>query len=161
MERPKEQDWAMLFCLTSVLLTPFSMSVGHLKMKKLFTWMVWIWYPCFCFALLCFASSLFISNFGGSWYAFSHIKKGDVDPIRDLETIHDELRLKDMEIVRSVVDPLKRLVDRGAAPNEKRQEYVMLTTKKRRREKRRIFSMSLFILFFFPSFLFLFFFSSH
>ena len=49
--------------------------------------------------------------------------EGDVDPSRDLEIIHDELRLKDLEYLAKRMDNLERSVVRGAA-KEKKPEYV-------------------------------------
>lgn len=39
--------------------------------------------------------------------------EGDVDPIRDLEIIADELRIKDMEFVTKNLEALKKLTMRG------------------------------------------------
>jgi obg-like ATPase 1 len=41
-----------------------------------------------------------------------HIE-GNVDPIRDIEIIHDELRLKDLEIAKKTGDDLEKKVVRG------------------------------------------------
>lgn len=51
--------------------------------------------------------------------------EGDVDPARDLEIIHDELRLKDLEYLSKRMDGLERSVVRGAA-KEKKPEYDCL-----------------------------------
>lgn len=42
----------------------------------------------------------------------THVE-GDVNPVRDLEIILDELRLKDIEYVNDVYDKLNKLVERG------------------------------------------------
>ena len=49
--------------------------------------------------------------------------EGDVDPARDLEIIHDELRLKDLEYLSKRMDTLERSVLRGGT-KEKKPEYV-------------------------------------
>lgn len=42
----------------------------------------------------------------------AHVE-GNVDPIRDIEIIHDELRLKDLEMTKKVADDLEKKVVRG------------------------------------------------
>ena len=42
----------------------------------------------------------------------THIE-GDINPLRDMEIIFDELRLKDLEYVRRKVESLEKLVLRG------------------------------------------------
>ena len=42
----------------------------------------------------------------------AHVE-GNVDPIRDIEIIHDELRLKDLELAKKIVDDLEKKVVRG------------------------------------------------
>lgn len=49
--------------------------------------------------------------------------EGDVDPARDLEIIHDELRLKDIEFLKKQMDPLEKTVGRGGEKGKK-GEYV-------------------------------------
>lgn len=51
-----------------------------------------------------------------------HIE-GNVDPIRDIEIIHDELRLKDLEMCKKASDDLEKRCVRG---NEKtlKHDYV-------------------------------------
>lgn len=39
--------------------------------------------------------------------------EGDVDPVRDLQIINDELRIKDIEFVEKNLDALKKLTGRG------------------------------------------------
>lgn len=39
--------------------------------------------------------------------------EGNVDPIRDIEIIHDELRLKDLEMAKKVGDDLEKKAVRG------------------------------------------------
>jgi len=39
--------------------------------------------------------------------------EGNVDPIRDIEIIHDELRLKDLEMAKKVADDLEKKFVRG------------------------------------------------
>ncbi|CAF1217270.1 unnamed protein product [Adineta steineri] len=52
--------------------------------------------------------------------------EGNVDPIRDIEIIHDELRLKDLELAKKVADDLEKKVVRG---NDKslKADYETLT----------------------------------
>ena len=52
----------------------------------------------------------------------THVE-GDVDPIRDLEIIHDELRLKDVEYLSSKMSNLEKLAARGVDKTAK-AEYV-------------------------------------
>ncbi len=42
----------------------------------------------------------------------AHVE-GNVDPIRDIEIIHDELRLKDLEMVKKISEDLEKKVVRG------------------------------------------------
>ena len=42
----------------------------------------------------------------------AHVE-GNIDPIRDIEIIHDELRLKDVEIAKKTGDDLEKKVVRG------------------------------------------------
>lgn len=42
----------------------------------------------------------------------AHVE-GNVDPIRDIEIIHDELRLKDLEMAKKVGEDLEKKVVRG------------------------------------------------
>ena len=51
----------------------------------------------------------------------THVE-GDVDPVRDLAIIHDELRLKDEEYLNKQIDGLEKTVLRG--DKTKRAEYV-------------------------------------
>lgn len=57
--------------------------------------------------------------------------EGDVNPYRDLDIIHDELRLKDLELCNKNVESLERVVVRG---NDKKRkgEYVSCTIRKRK-----------------------------
>lgn len=50
--------------------------------------------------------------------------EGEVDPPRDLEIIHDELRLKDIEYLKKHLEPLERSVVRGGGDKKKKEEYV-------------------------------------
>lgn len=52
--------------------------------------------------------------------------EGEVDPPRDLEIIHDELRLKDMEYLRKHLEPLERSVVRGGGDKKKKEEFDVL-----------------------------------
>lgn len=51
---------------------------------------------------------------------------GDVNPIRDLETIHDELRLKDQQYCTHRISQLEKVAVRGS-DKTKRPEYDLLT----------------------------------
>ncbi|CAG5130717.1 unnamed protein product [Candidula unifasciata] len=52
--------------------------------------------------------------------------EGDVDPSRDLEIIHDEIRLKDLEYLSKHFEPLERSVTRGGADKKKKEEFEVL-----------------------------------
>ena len=39
--------------------------------------------------------------------------EGNVDPVRDMEIIHEELRLKDEELIAPIIDKLEKLAIRG------------------------------------------------
>jgi obg-like ATPase 1 len=49
--------------------------------------------------------------------------EGDVDPSRDLDIIHEELRLKDIEYLNKHMDNIERAVLRGG-DKSKKHEYV-------------------------------------
>jgi len=53
----------------------------------------------------------------------THVE-GDVDPVRDMEIIHEELRLKDLEYLDRTVDHMERVVVRGGDKSRK-AEYVI------------------------------------
>ncbi|KAH6568821.1 hypothetical protein BASA50_009335 [Batrachochytrium salamandrivorans] len=58
--------------------------------------------------------------------------EGEIDPVRDLEIIHEELRLKDEEFLTKQVDGLKRSVERlgrggNSADKSKKEEFETLT----------------------------------
>lgn len=52
----------------------------------------------------------------------THVE-GDVNPVRDMEIIHEELRLKDLEYLDKNVDHLERVAIRGSDKSRK-GEYV-------------------------------------
>ena len=52
----------------------------------------------------------------------THVE-GDVNPVRDMEIIHDELRLKDLEYINKNVEHLAKTVVRGA-DKARKVEYV-------------------------------------
>ena len=56
----------------------------------------------------------------------THVE-GDVDPVRDMEIIHEELRLKDLEYLDRTVDHMERVVIRGGDKSRK-AEYVWYST---------------------------------
>lgn len=39
--------------------------------------------------------------------------EGNVDPVRDIEIIHEELRLKDEEMIAPIFDKLEKVAGRG------------------------------------------------
>lgn len=49
--------------------------------------------------------------------------EGNVDPVRDIEIIHEELRLKDEEMIGPVIDKLEKTAVRGSDKKLK-PEYV-------------------------------------
>lgn len=55
---------------------------------------------------------------------------GDVNPVRDIQTILDELRLKDVQYVQSRVEALERLVVRGAGGGDKAKKLEYEVMKK-------------------------------
>jgi obg-like ATPase 1 len=62
-------------------------------------------------------------GFGGD--EVTHVE-GRVDPVADLEIIHNELRLKDLNIVTSQVELKKKSVDRGLGGKDAKEEYAAL-----------------------------------
>ena len=54
--------------------------------------------------------------------------EGDVNPARDLQIIHDELRLKDEQYVRKQLEPMERGATRGGGGGDRKMkdEYVSL-----------------------------------
>uniref|UniRef100_A0A915I853 Obg-like ATPase 1 n=1 Tax=Romanomermis culicivorax TaxID=13658 RepID=A0A915I853_ROMCU len=55
----------------------------------------------------------------------THVE-GDVNPVRDLEIIFDELRLKDLQILEGAIDKLDKVVSRGAVDKAKKFEFDTL-----------------------------------
>ncbi|KAI6651581.1 Obg-like ATPase 1 [Oopsacas minuta] len=51
--------------------------------------------------------------------------EGDVNPIRDMEIIHEELRMKDCEYLRARICEMEKIVQRGAEKSKK-PEYDLL-----------------------------------
>lgn len=49
--------------------------------------------------------------------------EGNVDPVRDIEIIHEELRLKDEEMIGPIIDKLEKTAVRGSDKKLK-PEYV-------------------------------------
>lgn len=49
--------------------------------------------------------------------------EGNVDPVRDIEIIHEELRLKDEEMIAPVIEKLEKTAVRGSDKTRK-PEYV-------------------------------------
>jgi obg-like ATPase 1 len=57
--------------------------------------------------------------------------EGDVDPIRDLDIIAEELRIKDIEFVEKALEVVSKLAKRGGQSLEiKRQKEEMVTVEK-------------------------------
>lgn len=52
----------------------------------------------------------------------SHVE-GDINPVRDIEIINEELRLKDEEYLLNIIDKMERTVIRGGDKKAK-PEYV-------------------------------------
>ena len=52
----------------------------------------------------------------------THVE-GDVNPVRDMEIIHNELRLKDEEYILKTIEHMEKNVLRGGS-KEKKAEYV-------------------------------------
>lgn len=46
----------------------------------------------------------------------THVE-GSVDPIRDIEIIHEELQLKDEEMIGPIIDKLEKVAVRGGDKN--------------------------------------------
>jgi obg-like ATPase 1 len=61
--------------------------------------------------------------FGGT--DVTHVE-GEVDPVRDLEIIHNELRLKDIATVAAKLETMKKAVDGNRGGKELKEEYVAL-----------------------------------
>eukprot|EP00499_Haloplacidia_sp_CaronLabIsolate_P005335 CAMPEP_0196780648 /NCGR_PEP_ID=MMETSP1104-20130614/8287_1 /TAXON_ID=33652 /ORGANISM="Cafeteria sp., Strain Caron Lab Isolate" /LENGTH=394 /DNA_ID=CAMNT_0042150861 /DNA_START=39 /DNA_END=1223 /DNA_ORIENTATION=- len=49
-----------------------------------------------------------------------------VDPVRDMQIIHEELRLKDLQHVKGTADTMQKNVERGVGGKEKKEEYETL-----------------------------------
>lgn len=56
----------------------------------------------------------------------THVE-GDVDPVRDLEIIANELRLKDIAAVEKVIEPLKKEVGRDGKAKDKKDRLEIIT----------------------------------
>lgn len=54
----------------------------------------------------------------------THVE-GSVDPVRDIEIIHEELRLKDEELIMQSIDKLEKVAVRGGDKKLK-PEYVSI-----------------------------------
>lgn len=71
----------------------------------------------------------------------SHVE-GDVNPIRDLEIIFDELRMKDLQFLTGVIEKLEKTVQK--ADKAKKQEYVrrkQILLSFIRRKRRKFFNL--------------------
>jgi obg-like ATPase 1 len=56
----------------------------------------------------------------------THVE-GEVDPVRDLEIIAKELRLKDVAAVQKIIEPLKKEVGRDGKAKEKKDRLEIIT----------------------------------
>ena len=54
--------------------------------------------------------------------------EGDVDPSRDLEIIHNELRLKDLETIGKNYEKLEREVQRGGQSADKKKKEAFVSS---------------------------------
>lgn len=78
----------------------------------------------------------FLSNIGACDALFHVVRafsdeeivhvEGEVDPSRDLDIIHNEIRLKDLEYLKKQIEPLERTVVRGGGDKKKKEEYDVL-----------------------------------
>ena len=71
----------------------------------------------------------------------THIE-GDINPLRDMEIIFDELRLKDLEYVSRKVDSLEKLVGRGTDKTLK-AEFVRKLFRKSQLVENKLYSAGL------------------
>merc|ERR1712176_1670229 len=55
----------------------------------------------------------------------THVE-GEVDPVRDIQIINDELRLKDMAYIQKPMGDMGKMNDRGLLDKAKREEYDLL-----------------------------------
>ncbi|XP_042202241.1 obg-like ATPase 1 [Callorhinchus milii] len=55
--------------------------------------------------------------------------EGSVDPVRDIEIIHDELRLKDEELIAPILDKLEKMAVRGNDKKLKPEYDIMCKIK--------------------------------
>ena len=64
-----------------------------------------------------------VRGFGGD--EVTHVE-GSVDPVRDIQIIHDELRLKDQDRLAKTLEGMQRNVERGVGGKEKKFEFETL-----------------------------------
>eukprot|EP01138_Halocafeteria_seosinensis_P015935 gb/GECG01016262.1/.p1 GENE.gb/GECG01016262.1/~~gb/GECG01016262.1/.p1 ORF type:complete len:398 (+),score=68.58 gb/GECG01016262.1/:1-1194(+) len=55
---------------------------------------------------------------------------GDIDPVRDLETVHDELRKKDLQWVSNNIEKKEKNVQRGIGGKDAKEEFDVLVKAK-------------------------------
>merc|ERR1712176_722499 len=55
----------------------------------------------------------------------THVE-GEVDPVRDIQIINDELRLKDILNVQKPLEDMKKMNDRGLLDKSKKEEFELL-----------------------------------
>lgn len=58
----------------------------------------------------------------------THVE-GEVDPVRDLEIISDELRLKDIELLNSIIEKMEKNVNRTNDKKMKEEYSILLKIK--------------------------------
>ena len=85
------------------------------------------WLNLFCITLQIFREILFANFFSGTFEdkEITHVE-GEVDPVRDLDIINEELRLKDEESFLKVFDDLEKKYTRGE--KKLKVEYVRFIT---------------------------------
>uniref|UniRef100_A0A6G1SL33 Obg-like ATPase 1 n=1 Tax=Aceria tosichella TaxID=561515 RepID=A0A6G1SL33_9ACAR len=64
--------------------------------------------------------------------------EGEVNPVRDIEIINEELRLKDMEYVETHIEKMKRFVERGDKKDIKPEYDVLCKVKTVLEEKKAV-----------------------
>ena len=70
------------------------------------------WYVCLYLVCVCVCLSNVCVSGAFDDEDIIHVE-GNVDPVRDMEIIHEELRLKDEELIAPIIDKLEKLAIRG------------------------------------------------
>ena len=85
-----------------------------------------IWFFVFCFITNLFFSFICLLKGAFDDPDVIHVE-GEVDPIRDLDIISEELRLKDVETLTKSLDKLEKVAKGGQSNDKKiRPEYVSI-----------------------------------